>query len=236
MKVDEFKTLCADHGLVLSEVQVQQFIRYAVMLKEWNEKMNLTGITELEEVLDKHFFDSLLPFFSLNLKGTLCDVGAGAGFPSVPLKIAYPDLEITILEPLAKRITFLNAVIDDLGLKKIQCYHERAEDYAKDHRESFDYVTARAVANLPMLAELCVPLVKKDGLFVAMKGSSGLEEDLQAAFAMSCLGAKLNKQEIRHLSDGSTRINLFYLKVKNTPKQYPRPFAKIKKNPLIKEK
>lgn len=236
MKVEEFVSLCADHGLRLSDSQIQQYLHYAELLKQWNEKMNLTAITELEEVFDKHFYDSLLPSFTTELKGQLCDVGAGAGFPSVPLKIAYPELSVTILEPLAKRITFLDEVIEQLGLQKIHCYHQRAEDYAKEHRETFDLVTARAVANLPMLAELCIPLVKKGGLFLAMKGSSGLEEDQAARYAIEMLGCVKEKEEVRHLKDGSTRINLFYRKVKNTGKSYPRPFGKIKKNPLCKEK
>lgn len=236
MKIEELKKQCAEHGLELSELQLEQFLTYARLLKEWNEKMNLTGITELEEVLDKHFYDSLLPFFTYRMTGTLCDVGAGAGFPSIPLKIAYPELKITILEPLAKRITFMNAVIEELQLKEIQCYHQRAEDYAKDYRETFDMVTARAVANLPMLSELCIPLVKKEGLFVAMKGANGLEEDKEAAYAIKTLGCVLEKYEERKLNDGSSRINLFYRKKRNTPKAYPRSFGKIKKDPLIKEK
>lgn len=236
MKCNEFVSLCADHGLNLNEDQIQQFLQYATLLKEWNEKMNLTAITELEEIMDKHFYDSLLPSFTNTISGNLCDVGAGAGFPSVPLKIAYPDLEVVILEPLAKRITFLNTVIETLNLKKITCFHERAEDYAKVHRESFDFVTARAVANLTMLSELCIPLVKKGGLFLAMKGSNAIEEEKEAIYAIETLGCIKEKEEIRYLNDGSMRTNLFYRKVKNTGKAYPRPFGKMKKSPLIKEK
>ncbi len=237
MKVEDFKKRCAAHGLTLTEKQLEQFLVYAAMLKEWNEKMNLTGITELEEVLNKHFYDSLLPSFSVLFHGSLCDVGAGAGFPSIPLKIAYPDLEVTILEPLGKRITFLNAVITELGLNKICCYHERAEDYAKENRECFDIVTARAVAHLPVLAELCIPLVKKNGLFLAMKGSQGQSEAKEADFAIKTLGCVLKKQEQVDLEDGSLRVNLYYQKVRNTEKTYPRPYGRIKKSPLLnKEK
>ncbi len=235
MKKEEFRDLCHNHGLILSDEQIEQFIIYATLLKEWNNKMNLTAITELDEVLDKHFFDSLLPSFSYKLEGKLCDVGAGAGFPSIPLKIAYPKLDVTIVEPLSKRITFLNEVIKQLGLKNIQCHHERAEDFAKKNRETFDIVTARAVANLPVLSELCIPLVKINGLFLAMKGSAGLAEAEEASYAIKILGCELIESKTRYLQDNSTRINLYYKKVKNTPKTYPRMFGKIKKNPLIKE-
>ncbi len=232
MRKEEFIQCCKDNGLELTEHQIEQYEVYAKTLKEWNEKMNLTAITEFEEVLDKHFYDSLLPSFSASLKGTLCDVGSGAGFPSIPLKIAYPELKIVIVEPLGKRVTFLKEVVRVLGLEQVECINARAEDIAKEKRECFDVVTARAVANLRMLSELCIPLVKKDGLFLAMKGSNGLEEDKEATHALHVLGCKLEKSEERHLNDGSTRVNLFYRKVKATPVQYPRQFAKIKKNPL----
>lgn len=232
MKKEEFIQSCKENGLELTDKQIQQYETYAQLLKEWNEKMNLTAITEFEEVLDKHFYDSLLPSFSSSIQGTLCDVGSGAGFPSIPLKIAYPELKIVIIEPLGKRVTFLKEVVRVLGLESVECINARAEDYAKQDRECFDIVTARAVANLRMLSELCIPLVKKDGLFLAMKGSNGLEEDHDAAHALKVLGVQLEKTEERHLNDGSTRVNLFYRKKRNTPVQYPRQFAKIKKNPL----
>ncbi|MEG0077367.1 16S rRNA (guanine(527)-N(7))-methyltransferase RsmG [Anaerorhabdus sp.] len=232
MKLEEFVEACSKQGLVLNETQVQQYCRYAEILKEWNEKMNLTAIVEFEEVLDKHFYDSLLPSFTTHIEGHLCDVGSGAGFPSIPLKIAYPELKITILEPLKKRVTFLETVKKELNLSGVTCLDERAEDYAVKHRETFDVVTARAVANLNMLAELCIPLVKKEGLFLAMKGSNGMEEYNGALSATTKLGCELVKEETRTLQDGSSRINLFYRKVKSTPSGYPRMFAKIKKNPL----
>lgn len=232
MKLEEFTQLCQDNGLKLSSNQVQQFCKYAELLKTWNEMMNLTAIVDFEEVLDKHFYDSLLPSFTTSIEGNLCDVGSGAGFPSIPLKIAYPDLHITILEPLSKRIKFLEEVILQLNLSNVTCLHERAEDYGQKNREYFDIVTARAVANLNMLSELCIPLVKKEGLFLAMKGANGLVESEEAEKAIKTLGCQLEKAESRSLNDGSTRINLFYRKVKETPKQYPRAFAKIKKCPL----
>lgn len=232
MKLEEFKEACSKQGLELTEVQIKQFCQYAELLKEWNEKMNLTAIVEFEEVLDKHFYDSLLPSFTTKIEGHLCDVGSGAGFPSIPLKIAYPELEITILEPLKKRVTFLEAVKKELGLTDVNCLDVRAEDYAVKNRECFDVVTARAVANLNMLAELCIPLVKKEGIFLAMKGANGMEEYNGALRATTKLGCELFKEETRTLNDGSSRINLFYRKVKSTPTEYPRMFAKIKKNPL----
>ena len=232
MKKEEFIQCCKENGLELTEQQIHQYETYAQLLKEWNEKMNLTAITEFEEVLDKHFYDSLLPSFSSSIQGTLCDVGSGAGFPSIPLKIAYPELKVVIIEPLGKRVTFLKEVVRVLGLDHVECVNARAEDYAKQDRECFDVVTARAVANLRMLSELCIPLVKKGGLFLAMKGSNGLEEDREAAHALKVLGCALEKTEERHLNDGSTRVNLFYRKNRSTPVQYPRQFAKIKKSPL----
>lgn len=232
MKIEQFIQECKKQGLELSDHQVNQYLKYATLLKEWNEKMNLTAIVELEEVLDKHFYDSLLPSFSVKIEGHICDVGSGAGFPSIPLKIAYPHLEVTIVEPLGKRVRFLEEVIKQLELKGITCANERAEDYAKDHRESFDVVCARAVANLRMLAELCIPLVKEQGLFLAMKGAQGDTEHNEATKALATLGVQLEKREERSLSDGSARVNLFYRKIKKTPKLYPRSFAQIKKSTL----
>ena len=233
MKWEEFIEACRQKEIECSARQQEQFVRYAQLLQEWNEKMNLTAITEWEEVLEKHFYDSLVPFAGMPLNTVhLCDVGAGAGFPSLPLKIMNPQLKITILEPLNKRVVFLKEVCRELQLDNVECLNVRAEDYAKEHRESFDLVTARAVANLRMLAELCLPLVKKNGIFVAMKGAAGFEEQVQAEKATKILGAELESAEEVHLQDGSARVNLTYRKVRSTPPQYPRAYSKIKKNPL----
>ena len=232
MKVEEFVVACLKKGVQWSSDQLDRFYRYADLLKSWNEKMNLTAITEFEEVLEKHFYDSLIPFFGMTLEGKLCDVGAGAGFPSIPLKIMAPQLEVTILEPLNKRVTFLKEVASVLQLQHIHIVNQRAEDYARQHREEFDLVTARAVAALPVLAELCLPLVRQDGLFVAMKGAAGHQEKTQAQKAIDTLGARLEDVQQVSLSDGSQRINLMYRKIRKTPPQYPRPYARIKKNPL----
>ena len=231
-KKEDFFHILGAHGIVLSDLQKKQFADYADMLIEWNQKMNLTAITDLDEIYEKHFLDSVLPSFDVKLEGSFCDVGAGAGFPSIPLKIVYPDLKITIVETLAKRISFLEALCDKLGLKDVVCVHARAEEYAKDHRESYDIVSARAVANLTMLSELCIPLVRQHGIFLALKGANAQEEFERAAKAISLLGCKEVQRDEKQLSDGSRRINFVFEKVKSTPKKYPRAFAQIKKNPL----
>lgn len=231
MTLEEFVVLCAENGLKLNERQVNQYKSYADLLIEWNQKMNLTAIDDFEGILEKHFYDSLLPSFAHKIDGSLCDVGSGAGFPSIPLKIAYPELKITLVEPLAKRCTFLNEVVHQLGIDANIC-NERAEDFAKDYRESFDFVTARGVANLRVLSELCIPLVKLNGYFLAMKGMQGLVEDQEAQKALKTLGVVLEDGHKCELPDGSVRYNLYYKKFKNTDKKYPRAYAKIKKNPL----
>ena len=150
------------------------------LLLEWNQKMNLTAITIEEEIWEKHFYDSIVPFENLSHK-TLCDVGSGAGFPGIPLKIVFPDMELTIVEPLQKRCRFLETVKEALDLKGVNIYPERAEDFVKEHRESYDVVSARAVARLSILLELCAPLVKMKGHFIALKGKQGHEELLEAS-------------------------------------------------------
>lgn len=228
---EDFKSILATHGIQLSQKQEQQFQQYAYLLQEWNKKMNLTAITETNAIYEKHFLDSILPSFDVSLKGTLCDVGAGAGFPSIPLKLVYPDLDVTIVEPLGKRITFLTALCEALELD-VHLENARAEEFAKDHRAMYDIVTARAVANLPVLSELCIPLVKKKGIFLAMKGASAQEEAIAAKNAIKRLGCELRQSYEKELSDGSKRINLVYEKMTETPRAYPRAFAQIKKHPL----
>lgn len=227
----DFYRILKEHGITLNETQCKQFEDYARLLKEWNEKMNLTAITEEHAVYEKHFLDCILPSFDCKLEGSLCDVGAGAGFPSIPLKIVYPDLAVTIVEPLGKRITFLTALCKELKIE-VTLINARAEDFAKEHRECFDIVSARAVANLVMLSELCIPLVKQNGIFLAMKGANGLEEEHIAKRATTTLGCRLEDVFHTELMDGSKRVNLVYRKVKECPKQYPRMFAAIKKHPL----
>lgn len=229
---DDFFHVMQEQGITLSEWQKQQFSIYKDMLVEWNQKMNLTAIVDEDEIYEKHFLDSILPSFDMNIKGSFCDVGAGAGFPSIPLKIVYPELKVTIVETLGKRVTFLKALCEALQLDDVACVHARAEDYAKQYRETFDFVSARAVANLPVLSELCIPLVKMNGYFIAMKGANGEEEAQLAQKAITTLGCKEIQRNFKQLSDGSKRVNFVYQKIKPTPNKYPRAFAKIKKNPL----
>lgn len=231
MTKSQFIQAVSELGIQLTEQQLEQFEQYMHMLQEWNEKMNLTAITEDEEVWEKHFYDSILPFASLD-PSSMCDVGSGAGFPGIPVKIALPKCKMTLIEPLHKRCRFLSAVVEELGLDNVEIINERAEDYAKDHRESFQIVSARAVAKLSILLELCVPLLKVNGIMIALKGKNGNEELQQAKKAISELGIQLIKEEKTTIEDGSTRINLYFEKMRPTPKKYPRAYGQIKKKPL----
>jgi 16S rRNA (guanine527-N7)-methyltransferase len=208
---------------------------YYNMLVETSKVMNLTTIVELEESYIKHFYDSLLLSKSVDLTKdlTLADVGTGAGFPGLVLKICYPNLNVTLIEPIGKRCKFLQNVIDELGLKNIEVINQRAEDYIKIARESFDVVTARAVASLNILMEICVPYVKKEGCFVALKGASYLEEIANSINAASKLKVKLVNKNLYNLPlNMGERAILTYKKHDLTPDTYPRMYAKIKKNPL----
>ena len=178
MTPQQFYEALKEFGIELTEEQKWQLHRYFELLVEWNEKMNLTGITEVNEVYLKHFYDSLLAFLmfkDIHKCESLCDVGSGAGFPALPVKIVYPHLKMDLVDSLGKRVNFLNHVIAETKLQNIKAYHSRAEEYADKHRESFDIVTARAVARLNVLSELCVPLVKEGGFFIALKGQTGDE-------------------------------------------------------------
>ncbi|MGL4372137.1 MAG: 16S rRNA (guanine(527)-N(7))-methyltransferase RsmG, partial [Turicibacter sp.] len=173
MTPEEFYLKLKEYGVELTDTQKWQLNRYWELVVEWNEKMNLTGITEQNEVYLKHFFDSLLAFLmfdKIDECKSMCDVGSGAGFPAIPVKIVYPHLKISLVDSLGKRVTFLNHVISELDLKNIKAYHSRAEEFTSKNRETFDIVTARAVARLNILSELCVPLVKMNGYFIALKG------------------------------------------------------------------
>ncbi|MGP6140364.1 16S rRNA (guanine(527)-N(7))-methyltransferase RsmG [Jeotgalibaca sp. A127] len=238
MNPEEFKTAVAELGLELSEKQMQQYNRYYELLVEWNEKINLTAITERDEVYLKHFFDSItLGLHTDVLKGevALCDVGAGAGFPSIPLKIAYPEIKVTIVDSLNKRISFLELLFKELGLEGVRCFHDRAETFGQnpEHRAAYDIVTARAVARMSVLSELCVPLVKKGGYFVAMKASSSQEELDDAKAAIATLGGKVEEDYAFELpkEEGERHIVLIK-KTKDTPKKYPRKPGLPNKKPL----
>lgn len=228
-----FISLLKEKGIELSDTQIQQYHRYYELLVEWNEKMNLTSITDKEEVYLKHFYDSITLAFETNITNqSILDIGAGAGFPSIPVKIAFPDLKVTIVDSLNKRITFLNHLFKELNLKDVEAIAARAEEYALNHRESFDIVSARAVARLNILDELAMPALKVGGQMITLKGSQGIEELNEAKKGIEKLGGKVKNVHEFTLPNGDPRINIVIDKVKTTPKQYPRAYAKIKKSPL----
>lgn len=225
----------AEAQLSFTEEQLAQFTRYYELLVETNKVMNLTAITEPEEVAVKHMVDSLLAYEDGMQSKTLVDVGTGAGFPGVPLKIYCPSLRVTLVDSLGKRLRFLQQVIDELGLKGIRCEHLRAEDAgrSKKHREQYDYVTARAVARLSVLSEYCLPLAKKGGQFIALKGSRFAEEIEEGEAAVKILGGKIISAEpvkLPGLDDGRAIIKI--AKIKATPAQYPRKAGTPEKQPL----
>ncbi|WP_340297013.1 16S rRNA (guanine(527)-N(7))-methyltransferase RsmG [Staphylococcus coagulans] len=238
MSVEWLATQLGAHGLTLSDKQKQQFEKYYEMLVEWNEKINLTSITEEHEVYLKHFYDSVTPSFyhDFNQPLSLCDVGAGAGFPSIPLKIMFPEIHVTIVDSLNKRIQFLNQLADVLELEGVRFVHDRAETFGKqeDYRASFDIVTARAVARMSVLSELCIPLVKKQGLFLALKSSKGQEELDEARFAVGVLGGKIRQIDTFTLpEDAGERQIITIEKRSQTPKKYPRKPGTPNKTPLV---
>jgi len=235
MNPEQFRQHLKEKGIHLNDLQMEQFETYFHRLIEYNKRTNLTSIVDKEEVYLKHFYDSLtiLTEYESKVHGSLCDVGAGAGFPSVPLKIACPELSVVIVDSLGKRIDFLNLLIEELGLNGIKAIHSRAEDFALTDRERFDYVTARAVARLNVLAELCMPLVKVGGVFIALKGATGDEEHEEAKAAIRLLGGQLKSKHAFTLpKDGGSRFLLAYEKKQATHKKYPRNFSQIKKKPL----
>lgn len=224
-------------GITLSEKQIEQFITYYEMLVEWNEVMNLTAITEYEEVMKKHFIDSisLIKAYDVTKSASVIDVGTGAGFPGLALKIAYPNLKVTLLDSLNKRINFLNAVIDKLRLTDVEAIHGRAEDFAKAGklREKYDLCVSRAVANLSTLSEYCLPFVKVDGQFISYKSEKIVEEKAAAENAIKILGGKVVNQVEFTLPDCDIYRNLFVIeKIKQTPKKYPRKAGLPGKEPL----
>lgn len=228
---------CEKIGVSLTEEQLNQFIKYYELLVEWNSFMNLTAITEFDEVVTKHFVDSvsLVKAVDLNKPLSVIDVGTGAGFPGIPLKIAFPELKITLLDSLNKRIKFLNEVINQLGLKEIEAIHGRAEDAAKSAqlRENFDLCVSRAVANLSTLSEYCLPFVKVDGMFISYKSEKIVEEMKTAEKAISVLGGEYHNQVEFTLPDSDIYRNLFMIKKKNvSPKKYPRKAGLPSKEPI----
>lgn len=225
-----------DYKITLTENQYEQFQKYFELLVEWNEKMNLTAITDESGVALKHFADSLslLNFVDIPQNSTLADVGTGAGFPGVVLKIARPDIKLTLIDSLNKRLVFLNEVCSQLGIDA-ELIHSRAEDGARDEklRESFDFAVSRAVARMNVLSEYCLPYVKVGGAFCAMKGAQANEEFKESLNAINTLGGKLeNKYFFELPENGGERAIAVVRKVRNTPQKYPRQSGKIKAKAL----
>ena len=237
MKPEIFYQDLAKQGLELNDRQKKQFHRYFQLLVEWNEKINLTAITAEDEVYLKHFYDSLAPIlqgYILNEPISLLDIGAGAGFPSLPMKILFPQLEVTIIDSLNKRIQFLHLLAEDLGLKGVHFYHGRAEDFAQDKqfRAQFDLVTARAVARMQVLSELTIPFLKVGGRLIALKASSAEDELHQAKNALNLLFAKVLENVDYQLPNGDPRTLTIVEKKKETPNKYPRKAGVPNKRPL----
>ena len=230
MNLDLFIEETKKLGIELTSQQLEKLNQFYELLISWNQKMNLTRITEKEDVYLKHFYDSLTlsKVIDLNQDLTLCDVGSGAGFPGIVLKICFPNLKITLLDSLQKRVNYLNEIIKELDLKNIEAIHTRAEDSAKQNREKFDIVTARAVANLKILSELCIPMVKVNGLFIAMKAN--IEEEIEnSTEILKKLDSKIEKIETFYLPiENSIRNIIIIQKQKTTNNLYPRRIEKMK--------
>lgn len=226
------------HGITVTEEQLHQFELYYEILVEWNEKMNLTGITEREQVYTKHFYDSITLAFYVDMTkvGTMADIGSGAGFPGIPLKICFPHLKLTIVDSLNKRINFLKHVVDSLKLTEVELIHGRAEEVARKqgYRDGFDLVTARAVARMAVLNEFCLPFTKVGGRFAAMKGSDPAEEVKEAGRSLKELRGELEMIHSFSLPiEESDRHIVMIGKKGATPSKYPRKAGTATKTPIV---
>jgi len=227
-----------EHGITVTEEQLHQFESYYEILVEWNEKMNLTGITEREQVYTKHFYDSITLAFYVDMAevSTMADIGSGAGFPGIPLKICFPHLKLTIVDSLNKRINFLKHVTDSIGLSGVEMIHGRAEEVARKqgYRDGFDLVTARAVARMAVLNEFCLPFTKVGGRFAAMKGSDPVEEVKEAGRSLKELRAELDTIHSFSLPiEESDRHIVIIDKKGATPSKYPRKAGTATKTPIV---
>lgn len=237
MNPEQFMNALKSNGIEINNHQLKQFDVYFQMLVEWNEKINLTALTAKEDVYLKHFYDSITASFYYDFTKELhiCDVGAGAGFPSIPLKICFPHLKITIIDSLNKRIGFLNNLAAELEIDDVYFFHGRAEDFGSDpqFREQFDVVMARAVARMSVLSELCLPFSKKNGTFIAMKGAQAREELTDAKKAIKVLGGEINMINTFTLpkEDSERSIIVIDKKIK-TPKKYPRKAGTPNRKPI----
>lgn len=235
MVIDFLKPYLSEYGIPLNDNQLSKLEKYAQLLREWNEKINLTAITDDEGIATKHFLDSLalLKNIELSPNSKIADVGTGAGFPGIVLKIARPDLNVTLIDSLQKRITFLDNVCSELGIK-VKTYHLRAEDagHEVELREKFDMVTARAVASLPALSEYCIPLCRVGGYFVPMKTSDIADEIEISRNAIKVLGGDIGEPKIYELPVAGKRGIVIIDKISHTPEKYPRQRVKITAKPL----
>ena len=235
---DIIKRAAEDVQMEFTTIQYEQFITYKELLKEWNNKMNLTAITEDDAIIKKHFIDSIKAFKAEPFKicNNLIDVGSGAGFPGIPIGIMRADLSIVLLDSLNKRVNFLNTVASELGLKSIKAIHGRAEEESrkKEHREKYDLATSRAVANMSSLSEFCLPFVKKGGYFIPLKGPA-IEEEISASNkAIKVLGGSLERIIPVEIEDSDLNHNLVVVKkINNTASLYPRKAASIQKKPIV---
>lgn len=231
----KFKDLFSSMEIPVSGKQYDKLYKYAEMLIEWNKMVNLTAILSPEDISQKHFLDSVLPFYLFDVKkgAKIIDVGTGAGFPSCPLKIFRDDIKVTLLDSLNKRINFLKTLSDELDLNA-ECIHGRAEELAhkENYREQFDMATARAVASLPMLCEYCLPFVKKGGYFIALKGGNSDDEIGASKSAIKALGGKIDKIIDYSLPNGDKRVLIAIKKISQTASKYPRNKGQITKKPL----
>jgi 16S rRNA (guanine527-N7)-methyltransferase len=238
MTKEQFAEVLAAQGISLTDRQKEQFDHFFRLLVEWNEKMNLTGITEEGQVYNKHFYDSITPafYFPFDQVQSVVDIGGGAGFPSIPLKICFPHLKMTIIDSLNKRMSFLQHVAKELGLENLNPVHGRAEDRGQEaiYREKFDLVVARAVARLNLLSEFCLPFAKVGGHFVALKGAEITPELAEAKKAIKTLGGKTRKVETFQLLEEAGERNIVIMeKIEATPKSYPRKAGVPAKKPLV---